>query len=77
MTLPPMPKVSSAAEAEASCAAQGMRYEWQADGGLVMYEWTPGFLPAREGDAGTGGRQGCTAPTPWPGDSIGFPPVSC
>ena len=36
--------VTSRAEAEASCAAQGQEHEWQADGSLTMFTQTEGFL---------------------------------
>ena len=32
------------AEAEAECAAQGMKWEWQEDGSLTMFNTTDGFL---------------------------------
>jgi hypothetical protein len=40
------------AEAEASCVAQEMRWEWQPDGGLMMFTDSPGFINAQEGDQG-------------------------
>ena len=36
-------------EAEAACVAEGMQWEWQADGGLMVFTSSPGFIDAQPG----------------------------
>ena len=41
-------------EAEAACVEEGQQFEWQPDGGLIMYTETPGFLPTDPETEGEG-----------------------